>query len=282
MRARGLHRGRPTAARRGRPRARDTVIRAGEDRGGPRAGTPRGSRHRLEHRVGDAEGEGLRALEHPVLVERVLDDDLERRSGPRSGSAAGRQPPQPGTRPRKHSGRPTAGTPEEIGAVGAVQRRSRGRRPCAAPLTKANDGTGRPRRACRTSRGPAGRSRAPGRAGSPWARRSGRRPTAKMNGLPVTPTPTISPASARACSRSSASPSAASVAGPKVLGLVWSTPLSRVISARARAAGQGDVPHERAGHDLVVGKIAAASQGRWWSLMRRPRSRSRRGAGSPR
>ncbi len=35
---------------------------------------------RLEHRVGDAELERLAALEHAVLVERVLDDDLERAS----------------------------------------------------------------------------------------------------------------------------------------------------------------------------------------------------------
>lgn len=53
-------------------------------------------------------------------------------------------------------------------------------------------------------------------------------PTAKMNGLPVTPTAAMS---VRAATESSASPSARSPAGPNVLGLVWSRPLSSVMSA---------------------------------------------------
>src|SRR5665647_1881521 len=60
-------------------------------------------------------------------------------------------------------------------------------------------------------------------------------PTAKMNGLPVRPTPTISPASARTRSVSSTVDRPARVAGPKVLGLVWSKPLSSVISTNVPA-----------------------------------------------
>jgi len=56
-------------------------------------------------------------------------------------------------------------------------------------------------------------------------------PAAKMNGLPVTPTATISPRSARAATASSASRSASSPAGPNVFGRVWSRPLSSVMSA---------------------------------------------------
>lgn len=51
-------------------------------------------------------------------------------------------------------------------------------------------------------------------------------PTAKMNGLPVIATATMS---VRAAAASIASPRLSSPAGPKVLGLVWSWPLSRVI-----------------------------------------------------
>ena len=60
-------------------------------------------------------------------------------------------------------------------------------------------------------------------------------PTAKMNGLPVTPTAAIrcSPASgvARAATASSASRSESRPAGPNVFGRVWSRPLSSVMSA---------------------------------------------------
>ena len=52
-----------------------------------------------------------------------------------------------------------------------------------------------------------------------------------MNGLPVTPTATMSPRSARAATVSSASFSESSPAGPNVLGRVWSRPLSSVMSA---------------------------------------------------
>ena len=53
-------------------------------------------------------------------------------------------------------------------------------------------------------------------------------PTAKMNGLPVTPTAAMS---VRAATLSSASPRASSPAGPNVLGRVWSRPLSSVMRA---------------------------------------------------
>ena len=56
-------------------------------------------------------------------------------------------------------------------------------------------------------------------------------PTAKMNGLPVTATATMSPAAAAASTWSSAAASDVSPPSPKVLGRVWSRPLSSVMSA---------------------------------------------------
>jgi hypothetical protein len=53
-------------------------------------------------------------------------------------------------------------------------------------------------------------------------------PTAKMNGLPVTPTAAMS---VRAATSSSASFRESSPAGPNVFGRVWSRPLSSVMSA---------------------------------------------------
>ena len=72
---RGLHRRRPLllVAVDLRPRHRGP---AGEDRVGPGEGVLQ-EPHRLEHHVGHAEREGLRGLEHAVHRERVLDDDLE-------------------------------------------------------------------------------------------------------------------------------------------------------------------------------------------------------------
>ena len=60
-------------------------------------------------------------------------------------------------------------------------------------------------------------------------------PTAKMNGLPVTPTAEISFRATRAATASSASRSESSPAGPNVLGRVWSRPLSSVMSAMVPA-----------------------------------------------
>ncbi len=104
---------------------------------------------------------------------------------------------------------------------------------------KQNDGTGsspsRRKTAWPSAPMPAARSRAtagsiPGAViAAPAPSRSA--PAARMNGLPVTPTAAISPAAARAATASRAALSDSSPCGPNVLGLVWSWPLSRVISA---------------------------------------------------
>ena len=131
-------------------------------------------------------------------------------------------PPQPGSSPRKHSGIPAAVTPEEIVRYEQCSASSRPP-PRAAPFTNANDGTpsspNRRNTAC-PSRAMASASSRAATSGAPL--RSA--PTAKMNGLPVTPTATIrcSPASgvARAATASSASRNASSPAGPNVFGRV--------------------------------------------------------------
>ena len=128
------------------------------DRGGPGSDCSRKSAG-LEDRVGDAELEGLRALQHPVLVEGVLDDHLERPVRRRSGSAAGSVPPQPGTRPRKHSGSASAGDAGRDRAVRAVQ----GQLDAAAHRRAVDEGEAsarRARRAAGTRRGRPGRCRA--------------------------------------------------------------------------------------------------------------------------
>ncbi len=60
-------------------------------------------------------------------------------------------------------------------------------------------------------------------------------PTAMMNGLPVTPKPTISPFAARSAAASTAFSSSARPCGPKLFGFVWSKPLSRVTSTKVPA-----------------------------------------------
>ena len=60
-------------------------------------------------------------------------------------------------------------------------------------------------------------------------------PTAKMNGFPVTPAATIAPSSASLATSSSAASMLIRPRGPKVVGLVWSKPLSRVTSANLPA-----------------------------------------------
>src|SRR5690242_9703779 len=135
-------------------------------------------------------------------------------------------PPQPGSRPRRHSGNATAVTPEEIVRYEQCSASSRPP-PRAAPFTNANDGTlsspSRRNTAC-PSRAMVRASSRAAISGAPL--RSA--PTAKMNGLPVTPTAAMS---VRAATASSASFSDCSPAGPNVFGRVWSRPLSSVMSA---------------------------------------------------
>ena len=108
---------------------------------------------------------------------------------------------------------------------------------------KANDGTvsspSRRKTAWPSEAMPSARSRASaGSAASPpiaAAAPSRSAPAARMNGLPVTPAAAISPAAARASTASSAALSDSSPCGPKVFGLVWSCPLSSVISASTPA-----------------------------------------------
>ena len=80
---------------------------------------------------------------------------------------------------------------------------------------------------------PEGPGLVPARRSRPTPLRSA--PTAKMNGLPVTPTAAISPRWARPATASRAPLSSSRPAGPNVLGLVWSKPLSRVIRASVPA-----------------------------------------------
>jgi hypothetical protein len=155
-------------------------------------------------------------------------------------------PPQPGTRPRKHSGSATTGTPEEI--VRYVQCSAiSSPPPIAAPLTNANDGTGSSpsrRNTAWPSRPTPAALSGVSTAGTPL--RSA--PTPKMNGLPVTPTATTGPAAPgaapfslaiRAATSSSAVFSDSSPPGPNVFGLVWSCPLSSVISASVPGTPNG-------------------------------------------
>ena len=118
-------------------------------------------------------------------------------------------------------------TPEEIVRYEQCSASSRPP-PSAAPFTNANDGTlsspSRRNTAC-PSRAMVSASSRAAISGAPL--RSA--PTAKMNGLPVTPTAAI--VGPRAATASSASFSASSPAGPNVLGRVWSRPLSSVMSA---------------------------------------------------
>ena len=132
----------------------------------------------------------------------VGDDDLERLRRRRRGSGSRYVPPQPGIRPRKHSGSATAGDAGRDRPVGAVQ----GQLEAAAERRAVDEreATGRPaRRAAEDACPTRPIARASSRlAAAPTMVRSA--PAAKMNGLPVTPTATISPAAARAATPSSA------------------------------------------------------------------------------
>jgi len=104
----------------------------------------------------------------------------------------------------------------------------------AAPLTKAKVGTGRSMIEAKARWPACAISSAWSRAVT-WPTPVRSAPTAKMNGLPVMPTAWISPASARRASSSTTACRPAIVCGPKVFGLVWSWPLSRVTRASVPA-----------------------------------------------
>ena len=210
------------------------------------------------------------ALERAVVLQRVRDDDLERVLD------ADQVRQQPGAAP--------AGDDAEEDLGQRERRRSTSRRcgrsafraismppPSASPLMKANDGTpsspSLPRAACARA---CAISTPVSRSGmSPTFDRSA--PAARMNGLPVMPTASISFVAARARRGPRARLRARrSVAGPSVFGRVWSRPLSSVIEGERLAARQRDVAHERVRDDLVGVEARAASRSRSC----RPRSTS--------
>ena len=125
-------------------------------------------------------------------------------------------PPQPGTMPRKTSGSAMAAAEEsivryvEFSAISSPP-------PSARPLTKENDGTPRsaslPRTWCPRCAILSAKSRV---ESAEMFDRSA--PAAKMYGLPVTATASISPLAARAARLSSVSFSSRSVSGPIVFG----------------------------------------------------------------
>src|SRR5580693_8065121 len=130
---------------------------------------------------------------------------------------------------------------------------------------KANDGTGSSPSRRKTawpseampsarSRAAAGSTPAPAIAAAAPSRSA---PAARMNGLPVTPTAAISPAAARASAASSAAFSDSSPCGPKVFGLVWSCPLSSVISASTPALGPRSTSRTIALVTTSPGKLSA-------------------------
>ena len=235
-------RGRPPSSQ-ASPRStsgRSTVdLAARRTRGRPLAATAPGSRPARTARRRCRARRPAAGLSIRVLVERVLDDHRDRACRRRSGSAAAGVPPQPGTRPRKHLGQRERGGAGGQRAVVAVQRELE-----AAAHRRAVDERERRHRRRRAAggrpRGRAGRSPAPAsRLGD--ARHAGEvGADAKMNGLPVT-----RDAGDRACAPRASSSAASRLArppGPNVVGLVWSWPLSSVISADLPAQpGQVDV-----------------------------------------
>ena len=265
---------RATAASQPAPRsisARSTLVSPSTTLAAQRSDSARKSA-RLEQRVGDAEGVRLAGLEHPVVAQRVLDDDLHRALG------ADEVRQQVRAAPAGHAsrGRPrgTRGPPRRWTGCGTCSAaRARGRRP-SRPRSRTRT---RARPARRTGRARRGRALRASRACSrvvTYGRPVRSAPTAKTNGLPVTAAATISPESASARTSSSASPSARSPPGPKVFGLRWSRPLSSVISA-ARPASNGR-SSRRTFAAVTISVVGAGA------LMRRcPRARWCR-PGSPR
>lgn len=82
-----------------------------------------------------------------------------------------------------------------------------------------------------------------------------------MNGLPVMPIPAIAPSAASFSTWSMAAFRFASDCGPKVVGLVWSRPLSSVMRANLPApAGEVEVAHVRLRDDLVREQLGRALQ----------------------
>ena len=146
-------------------------------------------------------------------------------------------PPQPGTRPRKHSGSATAGTPEEM--VRYVQCSAiSSPPPMTAPLRNAKLGTPSSPKRRNTSWPRRATARACSRV-TTWPVPLRSAPTAKMNGLPVRATARTSPESMPGWTVSRASAMPNSPAGPNVVGLVWSWPLSSVSSARLPPSTSG-------------------------------------------
>ncbi len=145
-------------------------------------------------------------------------------------------PPQPGMIPRNTSGRAIAAAEAstvryvEFSAISSPPPRAR-------PLTKAKEGTpsspSDPSTLCPSCATRRALSFEPTRV---MSERSA--PAARMYCLPVMPTAWISPAPARALRLASVAPSSVSVAGPSVLGRVWSRPLSSVMSARILPEGR--------------------------------------------
>ena len=216
LRRRAPGRGRPPrpTRRRGRPRGalhRDLAAR--RTAGGPaqRLLQEVGG---VEQHVGDARARAACAgREHPVLVQRVLDDDGDRvgradQFGQQLGAApAGHEAEEAPRAARAPPRRRTA-----CGSGSAAP--ARGRRPCAAPLTNANVGTGVAQPAEDAVPEPADRAGpAPGRRSAAPPVRSA--PTAKMNGLPVTAI-----AATRGAARRRSSSAASSAASPP--GRTWS------------------------------------------------------------
>ena len=192
----------------------------------------------LEQRVGDAELEDLRALELPVLVERVLDDDGDRACRRRSGSAAAACRPSRGPgRGRPRAAR-TPAAPARDRAVRAVQ----------AELDAAAH-----RRAVENAKVGTGELGEPPEdlvAALADGQRVLVRASSELDALEVgadgederlagdadaddrrRPRPPSRPGR----SRRRGWPA---TAGPKVVGLVWSRPLSSVISANAPGAAR--------------------------------------------
>ena len=207
----------------------------------PSAATPRGSRRARTSRP-RCPARTPRAAQHLVLRQRVLDDHLQRagrpdQPGQQVGAApAGHQAEEAlGQRDHRHAGgdRPVGAVQRDLEAAAerhAVDEPERRHGQLPQPpehrVAERRDAE-RPLRAPPPGPRPPPRSRA--------AAPSRSAPAARMNGLPVTPTAAISPAATRAATASSAAFSDSSPRAPNVFGLVWSCPLSSVISAMTPA-----------------------------------------------